>query len=590
MPYEFENLGRPLKPKPVAIETVTRDKRGRRVAWGAVVSPERKGLIGVDVETGKSLWVGLEEFRYGRINLTRAKNGHLYLYTGNPGRFFKYDVNTRTLVDLGVPAEPASYTMGAAVGPDGKFYVGSYPKTTVVCVDPSTDRTESLGPMTADPRDKYVLQTVVSDDNVVYVAVGLHHAELWAYDRRNDVKRQVLPTDISEAFDRVRISVSMDGQVYGRAGDRAFRCQPSTIELVERTPPERSNVPFRRVGDYFATSINPDGDLVLKHAKTRKLKRIATDFDGVAVLLMGAFCEHKGKIYGGGFQPAHVFQYAPATGKMADLGRHTGGRIQIYDILSHPKGLFLSSYVGAHQDFYDPDTGKQHHIATLLFEYEQERGIQLTLGPDRMVYLASRPSKGKLGGALTRINPDDFTYQCWRNAIPNQSVLSVVAVPQTGEMFCTSSTYGGSGCVPTEKEGYIFLWDCAKEAVSWKGTPFPGDISYGKAVMAHSGLIYVQAHERYFAFDPVRREVMHRGQMPVEKVRPLGITGKPAGKKGLIYGLGDDAVFAFDPSDHGARVIARHSSIERARGVFVTDAGVLYYGSGSGLWRVDMEP
>lgn len=452
--HTFEDLGRPLNPKPLPISVVTRDRAGRQLAWGEVTSPERKGLVGVDIETGAATWIDLARYDYGRINLPRADNGHLYLYTGRPGRFLKLDVNTGDLHDLGVPAQPASYTMGGAVGPDGVFYVGSYPNTTVVCVDPATDNTASLGAMTEDPRNKYVIDTAVSQDNVVFVAVGLHHAELWAYRRSTAERQQIVPQAISAEHDRMRVWTADDGHVYGRAGDAHFRCYPDRIVAIDEAPQPRPDTAKRMAGDFVATSINRDGELILKHRDTGKSSRVPTEFDGIAVLIMGVFCEHSGRIYGGGFQPANVFEFDPASGSMRDLGRHNGGRIQIYDILSHSRGLFISSY--------------------------------------------------------------------------------------------------------------------------------------GKAVRARTGLIYVQAHSRYVVVDPVERKVVHRGDMPVSTVRKLGIADKPAGPDGLIYGLGDDAVFAFDPADHQARIIARHPSITTAQGVFVTEDTMLYYGSGSRLWRVNL--
>jgi hypothetical protein len=60
---------------------------------------------------------------------------------------------------------------------------------------------------------------------------------------------------------------------------------------------------------------------------------------------------------------------------------------------------------------------------------------------------------------------------------------------------------------------------------------------------------------------------------------------EPVGEKGIVFGLGDDAVFAIDPADHSARIVARHESIARAHGFYITGEGDLYYGSGATLMR-----
>ena len=64
-----------------------------------------------------------------------------------------------------------------------------------------------------------------------------------------------------------------------------------------------------------------------------------------------------------------------------------------------------------------------------------------------------------------------------------------------------------------------------------------------------------------------------------------GLSDEPVGPEGLIYGLANDAVYAIDPADHTASVIARHKSIEQAHGFLVTQDGILYYGSGPALMR-----
>lgn len=588
--YSFEDLGRPLEPKPLPVGVVTGSAETGFTAWGTMLSPDGKGLVGVNTATGEMTWVDMGQWDYGSINITRAANGDLYLYTGDPGRFFRYRVAEGQLVDLGVPDQPASYTMGGAVGPDGRFYVGSYPQTRVVYVDPATDRIGSLGQMSEDLRCKYILQTAVSDDNIVYAAVGLHHAELWAVPVATGQKKQLLPEQVSSGCDRVTLLVGEDGRVYGKGAGKLFVCSAEGIKYVDAFPPERSMVQLRRAGSHYAEALTSAGQLVLKHAETGETSTVDTEFEGVSVALYCASCEWNGKIYGGGFQPANIFCYDPVTGQSADLGRHNGGRIQIYEILGLPKGLFISSYVGCSLDFYNPETNERVHIGQLIKEYDQERGLQLIVGPDEMLYLASRPSKGKLGGALTRINPEDYSYTCWRNVLPDQSIISVVSVPQTDEVFCTTSNYGGSGSVPTQTDGYILLWDCAGEKVNWTATPIEGSNSYGQAVMAETGLIYVHVWEQYLAFDPVKREVVFTGDMPVQTVHHQGIADSPAGPEGLIFGIGDDAVFAIDPSDHSARVLAHHPSLADAKGLMATADGVLYYVNGSHLWRVDMYP
>jgi len=60
---------------------------------------------------------------------------------------------------------------------------------------------------------------------------------------------------------------------------------------------------------------------------------------------------------------------------------------------------------------------------------------------------------------------------------------------------------------------------------------------------------------------------------------------KPVGDRGLIHGLGDDAIFAIDPADHSVRIAARHESIARAHDSYITRQSDLYYSSSATLIR-----
>jgi len=606
--YRFENLGAPLKTKPVRVQFVTRDRAGRFAAWGVIESPGRNGVFAVYTDNGESIWLDLAKYGVVHISIHRASNDCVYIYVGKPGRFLKYDINTRETTDLGVPSKETNYTLGHAIGPDGKFYIGSYPTTQLIRVDPATDKVEDLGRVTDDPSQQYILYPAVSDDNVVYCPVGLHHPELWAYDLDTGAKRQILPEDM---VDRQKMRCPLarlapDGQVYGYGAGRMFLCKPDGVEYVEpyqgrhwsanhRLPPDARNA-----GPYRCLMITTPGKLHMKHVETGEKRLVDTDIDGASVAIWTVCCERDGKIYGGGLKPANTFVFDIETGRMEDLGCLGAGSIEVYDILSHPRGLFQSSYMGGCLDLFDPskpiERGKNPRpIAKLSEGYEQERLEQLVLGPDGMIYTGATPIKGHLGGALARIDPDDLTVKVWRNVVPNQSLPALAAVPRTGEVFVTTTIAGGSSAIPTEKEAFVFLWDCAKEAISWQGQPVPGATRYGKVVLARNGLLYGLADlpekdKHYYAFDPVKRETVHSAKFPVPYVRWQGLADRPIGPDGLICGLAAGCVFAIDPSDHSVKAIARHESIHGHLGtLYATDDGVLYYGTDADLWCVDLK-
>ncbi|MDH7570156.1 MAG: hypothetical protein QHJ73_11290, partial [Armatimonadota bacterium] len=582
----FESLGEPVRLRELTLEFVTRNAEGAYTAWSRYEGPEHVGLVGIRVATGEVVWVDTRPYGVSHVRAAQGAGGDLFLYSGNPGHFLRLEAATERLVDLGTPANPASYWMHDCVSTDGWFYVGSYPHTYLVRCHLQSGKVENLGRMTTDARQRYITRTAVSDDQVVYCAVGLHHRELWSYDTRTGEKRQILPPEMTRDQGAPSIWLGEDGQVYGQCGAVRFRCRPDSIEPEKTAQPRRAPAVLV-AGDWHVGAVDAEGRLRLTHTKTGKVEHRQTRYAGSPRAIYCVGCERDGVLYGGTMFPARVFCFDTRAGRTEDLGVLTSSRIQVYDVLSHPSGLFLSSYMGASIDFFNPAAPRKkgenpRHIITVP---GQERPTQLVTGPDGRVYTGTIPSKGRLGGALVRVDPADFSTRVWRDLVPNQSYLNLAPVPETGELLVTTTVGGGTSAIPTEKEAVVFLWDTAREAISFRVQPVPGTRSYGAVVRAQNGVIYGLAGKSYYAFDPKTRQVLYTGTLPVTQARFPGLSDYPVGPKGLIYGVGDDAVFAIDPADHSARVVARDASLKNAHGFLVTSDGTLYYGSGARLMR-----
>ena len=587
---QFETLGDPVCLRSLAIGAVTQDPDGHWIAWGGAIAPGlgHAVLIGVRTDTGEARQFDLSKYGEGKVALVKGVDGNVYVYAGSPAHFLKYDVTRRELRDLGSPVKPASYYGPGALGPDGRFYVGSYPTASLACCDTRTGKVANLGRLPTDARQRYVFPTVaVSDDGVVYSSVGLHHMELWSYDVTTGAKRQILPDAITKRQGAPRVWTGVDGQVYAQGG-RAMLCRPDGVELG-KTAPARPQPPLL-AGTKQVGEINAEGKLRLVDIKTRKTAWLPTTYAGHRVAIFSVACQRDGKIYGSSLLPGHSFSYDVNSGQLVDLGIIDSGRCQVYDTISLPRGLFLASYFGAFVDLYDPAAplAPGNNPRRLGHAPGQERPVQWALGPDGMLYTGTMPAKGRLGGALLRVNPADLSLKIWPSPIGNQSVMYVAAAPETRELFCTTSIQGGSSAVPSEKEACVFLWDVQKEALAFQTQPIPGATSYGRAVRARNGLIYGLAGDRYYVFAPQTRRVTHTAALPVKTLHFPQLHDEPVGPAGLIIGLGDDAVFAIDPANHGVRVLARHESLRRAHGFLVTDDGALYYGSGATLMRVKL--
>ena len=590
----FERLGVPTMETGHGLRFTTQHPDGYYIAWAPHEEPGVLGLFGVRLDNGEYFIIDMSMHGSSHLSPVPGRDGNIYAYVGSPhAHFVRVNPVTHEVTELGIPAPQASYFMAGARGPDGRCWIGSYPRATLVWIDTNTGEFGEVGRLPSDERQKYQFPTLqVSDDNIVYCPVGLHHQELYAYDPAPDTATQILPEEMTSRVGSVTVWRADDGQVYGRSGEDRFRCNPTSIEAVADAPSSLQPV---IAGSETISSIGKTGVITFTDIETGAERAFQTQYLGRPVMIYSVCTEWEGKIWGGNGFPAGVFSYDLSTGELVDHGRRSGGSIQVYDIIGTPRGLLLSSYMGAALDLWNPNAveGEPDNVKIVRGQH-QERAIEWVEGPDGNYYIGTVPIKGHVGGGLCRVTlqPDGPEATWWIDPIGAQSVHSCTAIPEINALLCATSCVGGSSSIPTEPEGHVFLWDCTTERVTAIDEPLPGAQTYSVAVRAETGVVYLLARGpaglRYVAWDPLKRETLHVGELPGGR-SPLPYLHKsPVGKRGLIVGLIADAIFAIDPADHSVQVLGRHPSLATAQGYMVDSAGTLYYGSSGVLWRCNL--
>ncbi|MEN6403733.1 MAG: hypothetical protein ABFD94_17450 [Armatimonadia bacterium] len=585
---KFENLGVPIVIRELAINAVTHDPDGYDLAWGMlnVAGAGEQALIGIRLDTGETVSLDVAKYGLSKTTAFPGADGAVYVYTGNPAHFLRYDPATRKLADLGCPATPANYFGGPAISSDGVAYIGSYPGTHVAWVNTRTGEIGTLGRMAEDKRQQYVIGCAVADDGWVYSATGLHHMELWACNPKTLEKKQILPERFLGYQGNPTVWTAADGKVYGRAKDTTFLCTPTGIE--EKPAPTMRPRPPLKTGDWIVGGVDNQGKIALTHATTGEKKALQTRYAGHPAKIFSVAAERDGIIYGSSLLPGNMFTVDTKTGKLTNLGIITTGPLQVYDIISRPQGLFIGTYMGSHVDLFRPDQPlkKGENPKYLGNAKGMERPVQWCLGPDGMLYTGNTPAKGRLGGALMQVDPDQGTIRTWANIIPNQSIEYLAAVPEQNLLYGTCTIGGGSSAIPVDMEAVCFLWDCKTEQVVWQGQPLPGTTTYGRAIRAGNGLLYGVAGSKLYVFDPIKRETICTGDLPVRGLSFPMLHDEPVGPRGLLIGVGDGAIVAIDPATNKAEILAKHPSLSGVHGFMVDSQNTLYYGSHTELWRV----
>jgi outer membrane protein assembly factor BamB len=518
------------------------DRNGREISWGSRFS-------GFCLDTGEAVGPSIKELtdRYGSSKLrimTLGADGNVYAYYGNPSHFLRYDPYRDELTDLGCPDEEAHYYLGGshALSDDGVYYVGTYPRASLVSCDTRNGKVRFETVLTEDARQHYVPAVSVNADGVVFAYVVLHHSELAAWDAKTGKLNQLLPEALQSAGERVRLRRAEDGQVYAVVGDQHFVCRFDGLEEVDEIPPAKRREPSPQQlanGNRARVRFDSEQRLLIVHdVEADRRREVEVDLEGSQSDVFCLGVEWGDRIYGGSNHPANVFYYDRSTNEMADYGLSLG--VQTYAVRRAGDRLFFTTYSGGQIFCLDPRQPIERgtnpkRVAKLSDEHEQERLYALVPGPDGHLYIPSVPTKGQLGGALTRLDPSTLEYAVYRGIIPNQSVTSVAAAPETGEIFGTSDVRGGTSAHPSEKEGVIFLWDPKTEGVVYQSRPVAGATGYQNAVRAETGVIYCRAGKTIVAFDPVERQVPGIAQLEV------------SAKAGLTFARGLRTMLRADP-------------------------------------------
>lgn len=590
--FTFEELGKPIRMN-LPIELVTKATETGPIAWAGLTDAERSALIGVHMESGQLTQVDLTP--YGKANsvlIFKHNEQTLYLFAGNKGRFLKYDIPSGTLSTVGPPSAATYWVSGSyTVAPDGKIYVGTFPQGGLSILDPATEQVEHKTHISTNAGMEYIIKPVSDADGIIYLPHGMHHGELWSFNPTTKEQQQLLPEDL-QTYGAPVLWKASDGKVYGKKGNTTFSCMATGI-TPGPTQPAQIETDCLWNGK-TAVLINENGHLEVKDNNSKQTSIIKSTFVPSAKLVFSISDVHNGKLYGSSMKPGHMFSYDLQTGELRNMGRITRGSTQIYDLLSYGKGLFTSSYTGGYIEYFDPSlpksTDNPRLLAYLHKSDKQERPVQLTLASDGNIYSPTAPIKGHLGGTLVQIDPKNMKTKTFKDLIPNQSYTSVTDIPETDEIFVTSSISGGSSAKPTEKEAWVFLWNTKTNSISYKTQPITAATSYTKAVRATNGNIYGFTSDQFYVFDPIKREIQHRGEIKVSnsKTKARIVPSEKTGTDGLLYLIDSQGghLLSIDPSTNSVQVLASHPSLQGARFAKIQEDGYLYYPSGSSLMRV----
>jgi len=450
------------------------------------------------------------------------------VYAGSlGGRLYVFDPREpkKGIVDLGQVCRGEGYLFDLTSAPDGRLYMGSYPGGKLLCYAPQTGDFIDYGRAADD--EMYTQFVAPFSEQYAYVEAGVKRHRVVRMDLKTGAREEVaLPEGFEDYPGHCRIWLGSDGRVQSYlAGVK----QHAIIEGLRM----RAIEPREAAGMYGRLSIpgmsfKYDWDAkVVRYTRANGEKGVwAFDYTDAAAPLFMLRKGVDGAIFGSSYLPLSLFVFHPQTRRHQVLGnpfKVAGG--QTYSILPvSPTQVYAGAYGDA--DFIVYDTTKPWqtvdgkaaakgtnptYLGTL--GHEQNRPYDMLVGPDDFVYIATTADYGKVGGALTRLNPKTDTWTVYRNCCPRHGIGALSGVAGDERLIAGGSLALASGHKPgTLGEAKLFLWDTTQHKIIYETAPPVDGMWYilqlestdEGVLVGTCGRNYKELH--LFAFDPKKRE------------------------------------------------------------------------------------
>jgi hypothetical protein len=518
-------LGRNLAtPTIILIDTATgrnelRDLPDGDPSWSTAIGPDGKVYIGTvhgsllcyDPATDRIDTI--EKGTLGGIVMALAFVDRFLVWGAYPERGGVYDWKERKILASFSPFDqesPASrYVDDIIVAPDGRVVViGRMPAMHLTVLDPATGTREAKTPEVVKDHSRGAIGFM---DGTTLSFIGKGELFLFDYPSFALRSRHALPKGSPLWLDHKLHLVSGNGQ--------AQEILEPNVDFSSWTPTWQETSaklgagwPIIGTGSQVFTISADGGKLISYDPATRAYAEHALEMRGHIPTHALCVVPEAGKIFGAPFINQRFWDLDLATGAGRDLGRAAAGGGQINGMVwdANRKRLFQASYTTCTVTEYDPsrpngwpENPKQ--IAQIGDEQMRPNGFRSFISDGRYLWMASSAEYGKLGGALSRIDPNDGTKQVWRNIAVDQTPNALVLDPTRHRIYLSTDIHADQQSVkPTQSCAKLISFDTDSLSTVAEVAPFPGAEALTVLVLTEPGRLLVRAQRRLFLWTPDR--------------------------------------------------------------------------------------
>jgi hypothetical protein len=473
--------------------------------WGG---PNKGRVYLIDPQTGESLMRPLPDGEPGVYMLRTGTDGRVYLGSGT-GKLYRYDPKADTFERL-IEGQLNGITWGGCVS--DRYVIWSANPGETCVYDWREERLKHVfKPFDTEvPSAHYGHSIVNTPDKKVLAGMNVPQARLVLLDPATGERQSIMPA-VLKGVGWLRDLTFFDASTLGLlAEDKFILFRYPSFELLHCVPapegvktlggqsclcagdfytisgPDGSVRRLRRdysgwdvvlpdifyetyaylnaLDDRYLCAINLQGEFFRYELKTKELFR--KEIDAWGPVGVHALCPAPeiGKVYGSTFINSRFWEFDTAKGAGRDLGR-TAGQVNCIVWDPQTQRALMAVYTTCRIAAFDPtqpaNYPKNPYVLAQIKDEQMRPKAMIHDG--RYVWVASSAQYGKLGGALSRVDPLDGSVKTWRHLAQDQTPNSVVFDPDRQRVYVGTDIHADCESAPaTQKTGRLVSFDAAK--------------------------------------------------------------------------------------------------------------------------------
>lgn len=463
----------------------------------------------------------------------------LVVFSANPGHACVYNWRKRKLLRVFKPLDSAKptalYAHSVLECPDGKILLGvNAPQARFILLDPVTLKAESHTPA--------VLRGQTWTRCLTFLDTGR-----LALSCNNEILVLRYPS-----FELSRRIAAPAGRGLGRfcllrrhiyaigSGGDLYRINPggakSKWELVsKRFIDDGFGAILHALSDRYVCAITSAGRFMRYDTRSRKVFRRNLNSTGRMETQAMCVVPQIGKAFGAPYINQRFWEMDLTTGRGRDLGRAApgGGQINCMVWDEATERLLMGSYTTCTVTAFDPKASvswPDNPRVLAKVGHEQMRPKSM-VHDGRDVWMTSSAKYGRLGGALSRINPRTGKIRVWRNIVHNQTPGRLVINPAARQVyFATGIQADGGSAPPTERTAQLVAFNIDTLKIDRRQTVREGaDMLCLMTVLPSGKVLGIdEGPWTLFIWDPATGSIENLGKAP--DVCPGYVTVGPDGK------------------------------------------------------------